>query len=138
MRCLRVWTSTWMLGSLKDKHLGSPCGSCISRLEGLELQLERFKVRRLKAFRCRTKQVCSILVMRHTVQFCPMLVSSKDKFNLSTEERFAGRLPPCSGDATSLPHRTSLGKAFLQSLEQKSWQGARQLKMKLSADIRYR
>eukprot|EP00434_Breviolum_minutum_P009358 symbB.v1.2.008246.t2/scaffold515.1/size193321/8 len=58
-----------------------------------------------------------------------------DKFNLSTEERFAGRLPPCSGDATSLPHRTSLGKAFLQSLEQKSWQGVKAADQKLLLNV---
>ena len=48
-----------------------------------------------------------------------------DKFSLSTEERFAGRLPPCSGDADSLEGRTLLGKAFLQSLQQKSFAGVK-------------
>ena len=56
----------------------------------------------------------------------------EDKFNLSTEERFAGRLPPCSADAGSLPHRTALGKAFLQSLQEKSWPGAR---ARMSQDV---
>ena len=46
-----------------------------------------------------------------------------DKFKLDTEERFRGRLPPCSGDAGSLAARTTLGKAFLDSLRQKSWPG---------------
>ena len=44
-----------------------------------------------------------------------------DKFSLSTEERFVGRLPPCSGGPDSLEARTILGKAFLQGLRQKSF-----------------
>jgi len=48
-----------------------------------------------------------------------------DKFSLSTEERFAGRLPPCSGGVGSLEARTSLGKAFLNSLRQRSWPGVK-------------
>eukprot|EP00439_Symbiodinium_sp_Y106_P020155 s1099_g2.t1 len=44
-----------------------------------------------------------------------------DKFSLSTEERFAGRLPPCSGGVGSLEAKTVLGRAFLQALQQKSF-----------------
>eukprot|EP00435_Cladocopium_sp_Y103_P016762 s2202_g4.t1 len=58
-----------------------------------------------------------------------------DKFNLSTEERFAGRLPPCSADAGSLPHRTALGKAFLQSLQDKSWPGVKAADEKLLLNV---
>jgi len=58
-----------------------------------------------------------------------------DKFNLSTEERFAGRLPPCSADAGSLPHRTALGKAFLQSLQEKSWPGVKAADEKLLLNV---
>ncbi|CAJ1358503.1 unnamed protein product [Effrenium voratum] len=57
-----------------------------------------------------------------------------DKFALDTEaalrrqaarrsplgqERFKGRLPPCSGGPNSLEARTTLGKAFLHSLQQR-------------------
>ncbi|CAE7326460.1 unnamed protein product [Symbiodinium necroappetens] len=58
-----------------------------------------------------------------------------DKFSLSTEERFRGKLPPCSGDATSLEGRTTLGKAFLSSLRQKSWTGMKIDDQKLLLNI---
>ncbi|CAE6924796.1 unnamed protein product [Symbiodinium sp. CCMP2592] len=58
-----------------------------------------------------------------------------DKFSLSTEERFRGKLPPCSGDATSLEGRTTLGKAFLSSLRQKSWTGMKMDDQKLLLNI---
>eukprot|EP00439_Symbiodinium_sp_Y106_P086985 s383_g37.t2 len=58
-----------------------------------------------------------------------------DKFSLSTEERFRGRLPPCSGDAKSLEGRTTLGKAFLSSLRRKSWTGMKTDDQKLLLDI---
>lgn len=58
-----------------------------------------------------------------------------DKFSLSTEERFRGRLPPCSGDAKSLEGRTTLGKAFLSSLRRKSWNGMKMDDQKLLLNI---
>jgi len=58
-----------------------------------------------------------------------------DKFSLSTEERFKGRLPPCSGDASSLEARTTLGKAFLHNLRQKSWPGMKADDQKLLLNI---
>ena len=39
-----------------------------------------------------------------------------DKFSLSTEERFVGRLPPCSGGPESMEGRSQLGKSFLAKL----------------------
>ncbi|CAJ1440046.1 unnamed protein product [Effrenium voratum] len=46
-----------------------------------------------------------------------------DQFNLSSEERFAGRLPPCSGCAGSLEAKVTLGRAFLRALHQQAWGG---------------
>eukprot|EP00931_Biecheleriopsis_adriatica_P086794 TRINITY_DN6137_c1_g3_i1.p1 TRINITY_DN6137_c1_g3~~TRINITY_DN6137_c1_g3_i1.p1 ORF type:complete len:542 (+),score=114.15 TRINITY_DN6137_c1_g3_i1:35-1627(+) len=40
-----------------------------------------------------------------------------DKFSLSSPERFAACLPACSAAADSLEARTTLGKAFLKSLQ---------------------
>lgn len=45
-----------------------------------------------------------------------------DQFSLDKEERFVGRLPPCSGGAGSLEARVALGKAFLEALRG-SWPG---------------
>ena len=39
-----------------------------------------------------------------------------DQFNLTEVEQFAGSLPACSADAKSLEARTTLGRAFLESL----------------------
>ncbi|CAK9106868.1 Uncharacterized protein SCF082_LOCUS49776 [Durusdinium trenchii] len=58
-----------------------------------------------------------------------------DKFSLSTEERFVGRLPPCSGGPESLEARTLLGKAFLQSLQQQSWPGMKEEDQKLLVNL---
>eukprot|EP00438_Fugacium_kawagutii_P011226 Skav228656 [mRNA] locus=scaffold2369:149724:171604:+ [translate_table: standard] len=58
-----------------------------------------------------------------------------DKFALSTEERFVGRLPPCSGGPDSLEGRTLLGKAFLQNLQQQTWPGMKEEHQKLLVDI---
>jgi len=58
-----------------------------------------------------------------------------DKFALSQEERFIGRLPPCSGAPESLEGRTQLGKTFLQSLQQKTWPGMKEEHQKLLVDI---
>lgn len=48
-----------------------------------------------------------------------------DKFSLSSEERFAGRLPPCSGGKGSLEAKVTLGKAFLDGLRRRSWSGVK-------------
>ena len=58
-----------------------------------------------------------------------------DKFNLSTEERFAGRLPACSGGKGSLQARCRLGRAFLLGLQQKSWPGMKEADEKLLVNI---
>ena len=58
-----------------------------------------------------------------------------DKFSLSSEERFVGRLPPCSGGPKSLEARTLLGKAFLQSLQQQAWHGMKSEDQKLLVNI---
>ena len=58
-----------------------------------------------------------------------------DQFSLSTEERFNGRLPPCSGGPGSLEARCILGKAFLQSLQQQSWPGMKDEDQKLLVNI---
>ena len=58
-----------------------------------------------------------------------------DKFSLSSEERFVGRLPPCSGGPKSLEARTLLGKAFLQSLQQQAWPGMKSEDQKLLVNI---
>ena len=58
-----------------------------------------------------------------------------DKFSLSTEERFVGRLPPCSGGPESMEGRSQLGKAFLQSLHQQTWPGMKEENQKLLVDI---
>eukprot|EP00438_Fugacium_kawagutii_P011224 Skav228654 [mRNA] locus=scaffold2369:123061:148536:+ [translate_table: standard] len=70
------------------------------------------------------------------LETCPHALGMfQDKFNLSTEERFAGRLPACSADVGSLGHRTALGKAFLQSLQQKSWPGVKTADEKLLLNV---
>jgi hypothetical protein len=58
-----------------------------------------------------------------------------DKFSLSSEERFVGRLPPCSGGPESMEGRTQLGKAFLQSLQQQTWPSMKEENQKLLVDI---
>ena len=58
-----------------------------------------------------------------------------DKFNLSTEERFGSRLPACSGGKGSLQSRTTLGKAFLRGLQEKSWPGVKAADEKLLLNI---
>ena len=58
-----------------------------------------------------------------------------DKFNLSSENRFGSRLPACSGGADSLQARTTLGKGFLQGLQQKAWPGIKAADQKLLLNI---
>ena len=49
-----------------------------------------------------------------------------DKFDLSSIERFAGRLPACSGSSDSLETKVTLGKAFLKSLRERKYPGLKQ------------
>lgn len=46
-----------------------------------------------------------------------------DKFSLSSPERFAGCLPPCSASPDSLEGRVTLGKTFLKIWREKSYSG---------------
>jgi len=115
---------------------------------GVEFGLDRFELAQRQALQSQARGPGMPLAQSSRPLFMPQRFQlgqrgempqgvdlNLDKFNLSTEERFAGRLPPCSANAGSLPHRTALGKAFLQSLQQKSWPGVKAADQKLLLNV---